>query len=243
MSPSVTQRSSSLVFRAFSRSAARASSRSTRSARCGPEHWPGLEKALRRLERHGLLLGHDRAHPCITSLVAGAPVEGSWWSHPLTHEIYWVYRQLEHREDLLQCKLLAGKMTFVQRRLWPAVVAVATGNEPWQRRKLSSAACSLLRRIERDGRVRTDRLPRAAGRPGDRVRELEKRLLVFSDEIHTETGAHAKCVETWDHWRQRTGLGASRLTPEAARAELANAARGLYPEIGRSPRLPWPAGG
>jgi hypothetical protein len=41
---------------------------------------------------------------------------------------------------------------------------------------------------------------------GDAVRELEARLLVHSIEIHTELGAHAKQLQTWNEWRKEVGL-------------------------------------
>ena len=201
----------------------------------------GLERALRCLDDHAVLLGHDGRHASVSSLVAGESVKGSWWSHALAHDIHWVYQELEHREDLLRCKLLSAKITFLKRRLWPALLAVGVAGEPWQRRGLSPGARALLRRVEREGGLRSDELRRSGERPGDRVRELERRLLLAIDEIHTETGAHAKQLESWDAWRRRHRLRPPRLTAPAARAAITAAARALYPDLGRTPRLPWPA--
>lgn len=200
----------------------------------------GLARALRKLEHGGLLLGHDRRHTCVTALVVGEPIPGSWWSHPQTHDIYWVFQQLEHRDDVLRCKLLDGKITFVSRALWPALAAIGRSRERWQTRGLSPGARALLRRIEREGGVRTDQLPRTRHKPGAAARELETRLLVHSDEFHTETGAHAKRLQDWDVFRRQAGLRTSGLGARTARRQLVACAQRLYPEIGRSPRLPWP---
>jgi ankyrin repeat protein len=35
-----------------------------------------------------VLLEHDRELPSVTSIVAGEPISGSWWGHPLGHAIY-----------------------------------------------------------------------------------------------------------------------------------------------------------
>lgn len=198
----------------------------------------GLARALDQLAKHGLLLGHDALALSVTRLVTGEQVRGSWWSHPRTHDIYWVYQELHHRDDVQSCKLVAGKLTFVGKALWPALLRVATSNAPWQRSGLSPGPRALLLRIEEAGVVRTDALPRRKGL-GDRVRELEKRLLVYSDQLHTESGAHAKRVEAWEHWRRRHGLPEPRALPATAEHHLERAAERLYEGTERAPRLPW----
>ncbi len=199
----------------------------------------GLRRVDRELARVGLLVGHDARLTSISGLVAGEPVTGSWWSHELAHDIFWVYEALEERDDLLCIKLVAGKVTFVARELWPALFAVATSGESWQTRGLSGPARTLLGRVEREGPLRTDELPRRAARPrtGDLVRELERCLLVYSDEFHTERGAHAKRLESWERWRKSVRLPKPRLRPETARSRIESAVRQLG---GAKPRVPWP---
>jgi hypothetical protein len=123
--------------------------------------------------RRGLLLEADRALPSVVGLVFGEPPRRSWWGHPLGNAAYWVLQDLAHGPDLARVKLVGGKVTWVERSLWPALVAVATSGEAWQRRGLAPAARALAARVEREGELRTDCLGpwRARLRPGEAVRE------------------------------------------------------------------------
>ena len=53
-----------------------------------------FKKVLSSLESFGLLLVSDRAFPSVAGLVAGEPVRGSWWSHPMAHTIFAVDEML-----------------------------------------------------------------------------------------------------------------------------------------------------
>jgi hypothetical protein len=189
------------------------------------------------LARRGLLLGHDAKLASVSALVVGAPVAGSWWAHPCSHEIYDAMQELEHAGDALPVKLVAGKVTFVHRRLWPALVAVGGARGVERTRGLSAPARGLLARVNRAGLVRMDSLPRAKATTAA-ARELERRLLVLGDEVHTETGAHAKVLESWAHARRRLGIGKAG-APEAARRALEAAAERLGTDGGSG--LPWAA--
>lgn len=202
--------------------------------------------ALRRvrvaLERYGLLLLADARLPSLATIVAGEPVRGSWWGHPAAHSIVCVARELAG-DTVIDIKLVSSKVTFVHRKLWPALVAVGCAREPWQLEGLSAAARALLSRVERAGRLRTDELPGYRGGKskaiGEAARELEQRLLVRGEEFHTETGAHAKWLETWNPWVRRVGLGAKRLTLAAAKQELEAAVQALCAGSGVQAELPW----
>jgi hypothetical protein len=64
----------------------------------------------------------------VTSLaeaVAGAEIHGSWWAHPQGRQIFAVTRTIRDCPDVLVCRLVGGKITYVHRRLWPALVRVA----------------------------------------------------------------------------------------------------------------------
>jgi hypothetical protein len=64
----------------------------------------------------------------VTSLaeaVTGGPIRGSWWAHPQGREIFAATRAIRDCPDVLVCRLVGGKITFVHRRLWPALVRVA----------------------------------------------------------------------------------------------------------------------
>ena len=68
---------------------------------------------LDQLRSHGLLLQAD-----VCALVAGAPVRGSWWADPASHDIFRASCELEAHPDVLVCKLISGKVTYVHRTLW-----------------------------------------------------------------------------------------------------------------------------
>jgi hypothetical protein len=177
------------------------------------------KRVLGALRERGWLLQADPELPSVATLVAGA-VRGSWWSHPKSNEIYWVLEALDESPEVLAVKLVKEKLTLLHRALWPALVAVGGAGDRWQTAGLSRAAQSLLARTRKAGALRLDRLERwtAARKPGDAARELERRLLVHSREIHTESGKHAKELESWSHFASGAGLGALPAVPEARRA-------------------------
>ena len=89
----------------------------------GPHHF-GTAVVLAKLKEYGLLLQTDVNLPNVCALVAGAPVRGSWWGHPRSHEIFRVNCELAEHPDVLMCKLVSGKITYFHRALWPAVIAI-----------------------------------------------------------------------------------------------------------------------
>ena len=76
--------------------------------------------------RHGIVLASaNGAVPNLAAAVAGAPIRGSWWSHPKGKEIFSALSAVADSPDVLCFRLVDGKVTFVHRRLWPAVVRLA----------------------------------------------------------------------------------------------------------------------
>jgi hypothetical protein len=57
--------------------------------------------------------------------VAGGPIKGSWWGHPKGQEIFRLAEAVEDSGDVLVCKLIEGKVTYVHRRLWPALARLS----------------------------------------------------------------------------------------------------------------------
>jgi len=184
-----------------------------------------LRRVLDRLEELGLLLEQDRDLPSVVALVTGDKPRSSWWSHPKGRLVFAVLSRLREHEDVLFTKLLAGKVTLVHRRLWPALLAVARERAGWQTRGLSAAARRVL--------ARTDEGTHEAS--GKAVKELEARLLVHAEEVHTESGRHALRVESWDGWARRRGVRAERSLARARR-KIEDAARAL---AARPEALPW----
>ena len=200
-----------------------------------------FQEVLQALESTGLLLLTDRLLPSVTSMVAGEPVRGSWWSHPRSHQIYAVATRLEDDPDVTTAKLVSGKVTFVHRRLWPSLLAVVRSGEPWQCRGLSAEARSLLASVETRGQLRLDSWlqgKRDASTSKRAAGELEKRLLVHVDEVHTESGAHSKALESWGQWARRADVD-GQLEPVAGRQNLEQALAAMEDCSAGSGRLPW----
>ena len=74
---------------------------------------------------------------------------------------------------------------------------------------------------------------------GDAARELEVRLLVHSQEIHTETGAHAKCLETWKIWSKGAGFVWKKINPDKAKKRLEKILANLNGLFDARGALPW----
>ena len=85
------------------------------------------QQALAFVEQHGVMLASARGKvPTLTEAIAGAPIKGSWWGHPEGKRIFAVLSEVQEHDDILVCRLLAGKLTLVHRRLWPALAALAS---------------------------------------------------------------------------------------------------------------------
>jgi hypothetical protein len=75
---------------------------------------------------HGLVLESGQVPvPSLAEIVAGGPIRGSWWGHARGREIFTLTRAVRDCPDVLVCRLVDGKVTYVHRRLWPAVVRLA----------------------------------------------------------------------------------------------------------------------
>ena len=85
-----------------------------------------LRQAVAFIRKHGVVLEAARGPaPNLAEAIAGETIRGSWWSHPKSHEIFSVTRAVRDSDDVLVCRLVKGRVTFVHRRLWPALVRVA----------------------------------------------------------------------------------------------------------------------
>jgi hypothetical protein len=181
---------------------------------------------LRLLREQGLLLQQDKVLPSVVGFVAGEPLASSYWQHPQAHAIFHCLDELADHPDVLLAKLVWGKVTLIHRNLWPALLAVATAGAPWQLAGLSSAARRLWVEVEKQGEVR------ASGPP---AKEVERRLLVHSEQVHTESGRHETRLESWLAWARCVGC-ASTLSAEEGRGQLEAAVRAIG---GRGGELPW----
>ena len=210
------------------------------------EESAALREALEELITTGVLLVSDAALPSVAGLVAEAPVRGSWWAHPQAHAIFRVANALAEHPDVITAKLFSGKVTYVHRRYWGALFAIATSGEPWQMRGISSLARRLLLRVEKEGKLRTDHLPELLNVKlkaiGDAARELEGRLLVYGASVHTEKGSHAKQLESWKHLARCRPITGRRMSAQLAKHKFEEIARRLEERFRSRIKLLWQRG-
>lgn len=84
--------------------------------------------ALAFVKRHGIVLMAARGPvPSLAEAIGGGPYRGSWWSHPKAQEMYRLFNAVSDSSQILVCRLVEGKVTFVHRRLWPALVRLSGG--------------------------------------------------------------------------------------------------------------------
>jgi hypothetical protein len=84
------------------------------------------KQALGFVESKGVTLESGRGPvPSLARAIAGEVIRGSWWAHPKGHVIFCCSRAIRESKDVLVCRLVGGKVTYVHRRLWPALVRLA----------------------------------------------------------------------------------------------------------------------
>lgn len=84
------------------------------------------KQALAFVRRHGIVLQAARGPvPSLAEAVVGGRIRGSWWAHPKGHDIFRAAQAVCESPDVLVCKLIDGKITYVHRRVWPALVKLA----------------------------------------------------------------------------------------------------------------------
>jgi hypothetical protein len=84
------------------------------------------QRALNLVKKEGVMLEAAQGPvPNLADLVAGGSRRGSWWTHPRGREIFSVTRSVRDARDVLVTRLLDGHITYVHRRLWPALVRLA----------------------------------------------------------------------------------------------------------------------
>src|SRR5262249_60565142 len=75
--------------------------------------------ALAFVRRHGIVLQAARGPvPSLAEAIAGGPIRGSWWGHPRGQAIFAASTAVADHADVLVCRLVGGKGTYVHRRLW-----------------------------------------------------------------------------------------------------------------------------
>jgi hypothetical protein len=85
-----------------------------------------LAEAIAYVCTHGLVLESGTGPvPSLVAAIVGEPIRGSWWAHARGREIFAVSRAIRDSPEVLVCRLIDGKITYVHHRLWPALVRLS----------------------------------------------------------------------------------------------------------------------
>jgi hypothetical protein len=138
------------------------------------------EQGLAFVKLHGVVLQAARGPvPSLAEAIAGGPIRGSWWGHPKGHEIFRVAEAVCESPEVLVCKLIDGKVTYVHRRLWPALVKLASRFEEEQLAKVWNEHT-------RTGAHRSRRMPFPEWVPSEIMRQAQRLSLAEAEEILSE---------------------------------------------------------
>lgn len=90
-------------------------------------------QAVAFVEKHGVVLESANGPvPSLVQAITGGKIKGSWWAHPLGKEIFGITRAVRDSDQVLVCRLIAGKVTLVHQRLWPALARCSKRFRPDQ---------------------------------------------------------------------------------------------------------------
>src|SRR5690349_21551320 len=81
---------------------------------------------LKFIEQRGIVLASAKGPlPSLAEAIAGEKIRGSWWGHRRSKEIFDALGVVADSSVVLCFRLVNRKLTFVHRRLWPALVRLA----------------------------------------------------------------------------------------------------------------------
>ncbi len=134
-------------------------------------------EGLAFVKRHGIVLQAARGPvPSLAEAIAGGPIRGSWWAHPKGREIFRVAEAICESPVVLVCKLVDGKVTYIHRRLWPALVKLAS-------RFRKAQLAKVWNEHTRSGAHRSRRMAFPAWVPSDVVKQAKRLSIRDAEEI------------------------------------------------------------
>ena len=145
------------------------------------------KQALSFVKANGVVLESGRGRSSVPSLaetIAGEAIRGSWWKHPKANIIFGCSRTIRSSDDVLVCRLVANKVTYVHRRLWPALVRLGD--------RFPSARLGWIREIHTEsGKHRVEMTPFPKWVPRETVLAAQKlsiaeAVAAFPDELKIE---------------------------------------------------------
>jgi hypothetical protein len=135
------------------------------------------KQAIAFVKRHGIVLQAARGPaPSLAEAIAGGPIRGSWWGHPKGRIIFQASQAVCESPDVLVCKLIDNKVTYVHRRLWPALVKLAPRFRKAQLAKVWDEHTE-------SGAHKSRRIAFPEWVPGEVAREAEKLSTAEAEEL------------------------------------------------------------
>src|SRR5437660_3863465 len=129
------------------------------------------------VKRHGVVLQAARGPvPSLAEAIAGGPIHGSWWAHPKGREIFRAAEAICGSPEVLVCKLVDGKVTYIHRRLWPALVKLASR---FRKKQLAK----VWNEHTRSGAHRSRQIAFPAWVPSDVVKQAQRLSIGDAEEI------------------------------------------------------------
>jgi len=99
---------------------------------------PSANEALEFVKTHGVVLESARGPvPTFVDFVAGEPVT-RWWAHAQSRAMFRLTRMLRDSPDIVTCRLIDGKITYVHLRVLPALVKLVKLSRKIDKKNLST---------------------------------------------------------------------------------------------------------
>ena len=84
------------------------------------------KQALAFVAKQGVVLESGRGPvPNLAEAIAGETIHGSWWAHPTANDIFLCTRAVRESAEVLVCRLVGGRVTYVHRQVLPALVRLS----------------------------------------------------------------------------------------------------------------------
>jgi hypothetical protein len=153
------------------------------------------KEGLAFVKWHGVVLQAARGPvPCLAEAIVGRPIRGSWWGHPKGREIFQVAVAICESPQVLVCKLVDGKVTYIHCRLWPALFKLAS-------RFRKEQLAKVWNEHTRGGAHRSRRMAFPTWVPRGVVKQAERLSVAEAEEI----------LSPWLAWaRRERKMGAIR---------------------------------
>ena len=85
-----------------------------------------VSKLINFIEKQGVVVESAKGHiPNLADMIAGETIRGSWWGHPKGNLINNLLGKVRESDEILVCRFINGKITFIHKRLWSSFVKLA----------------------------------------------------------------------------------------------------------------------